>query len=340
MKRKAALSITCLAALLFGSACSSSEQLVFVNYGGESMTAAKQGWIEPFSKETGVKFATDSPSDPAKVKAMVEAGATTWDIVDLDVGTGAKGCGTLFEKRSSEIDMSAIDPKYVTDDCGVPVMVQSMALVYNPEKFGDDPPTKITDFLDTQKYPGKRITLNYPLQGLEGLLLADGVNPESLYPLDLDRAAAVVKRLGKNLSLLPTVAGQAEGLESGDYAMCWCMMGRAAISEERGAKLGIVWHHAFSGWDALYAVKGSKFPEAQQKFLNFVATPKAQSDFTEVIPFGPTTPASKPKLTGRRSNFLAQYNEQAIGTPALMDPKWWKENSDKAFAAWTAMTSG
>ncbi len=349
---RAVIATVCAALMAVTAACGSDgggrksddadlagQQLVFVNYGGESLNAAKAGWIDPFAKKTGVKFATDSPSAPAKVKAMVDAGNTTWDIIDLDVGSGALGCGTLYEKRSDAIDMSAIDPQYVTDDCGVPVMVQAMALVYNPEKFGDNPPTKITDFLDTAKYPGKRITLNYAFAGLEGMLLADGVEPKALYPLDLDRAATAVARLGSDLTLLPSSAAQGEALESGDFSMCWCMMGRAAISEERGARLGVVWDHAFAGWDALYAVKGSKYPAAQQAFLDFVATPEAQVGFAKVVPYGPTTPDADLDLQGNRGNFLAQNNMDAIGDLAVQDATWWKDNSDQAFAAWTAMTS-
>lgn len=353
MRRNAALAGVSSLALVLAAACGSGsgsdsggtdlsgQRMVFVNYGGESMDAAKAGWIEPFSKANDVEIATESPSEFAKIKAMVDAGNTTWDVVDIDVGSGALGCGTLFEKRSTDVDISEIDPKYITDDCGVPVMVQSMALVYNAERFGDDPPTKVTDFLDTRRFPGKRITLNYAFAGLEGMLLADGVESDALYPLDLPRAATVVKGLGKDLSLLGTTAGQAEALESGDFAMCWCMMSRAAISEERGAKVGIVWDHAFTGWDALYAVKGSKSPETQQALLNYVATPEAQSAFAEVAPYGPTTPASNPELPGNRSSFLSRDNQDEIGgTEAFQDAQWWKDNTDEAFAAWTEMTSG
>src|SRR5690606_23596139 len=96
------------------------KQVVFTNYGGATMDAAKKGWLDPFAEKTGLQIATDSPSDPAKVKAMVQSGKPTWNIVDLDTGTGAMYCGELFEKRG-DIDISGIDPKYVTDECGVPV---------------------------------------------------------------------------------------------------------------------------------------------------------------------------------------------------------------------------
>ncbi|WP_207008820.1 extracellular solute-binding protein [Nocardioides aromaticivorans] len=352
INRKSALAAVCATSLVALSACGSDgdtpgsgsglkgQQLVYVNFGGDSLTAAKTAWLDPFMKETGVSVATDSPSDPAKVKAMVAANNTTWDVIDLDAGSGAVGCGTLYEKRSAEVDTSHIDPRYMSDECGVPIMVQTLALVYNTEKFGDNPPTKITDFMDTARFPGKRITLNYAVGGLEGMLLADGVPGDQLFPLDLDRAKAAVQRLGDDLSLQSTLAQQGESLESGDFAMCFCYVGRAALNAQRGAKVDVVWDAAYSAWDALYAIKGSKSPEAQQALLNYIAQPDAQARFTEELPYGPTTPESKPDVAADLEAWLPQNNESKMGTPAFYDAEWWKANTDKAFAAWTEMTAG
>lgn len=323
-----------------GSGDLDDQQLVFVNFGSDSLDAAKKAWIEPFSDDTGVTFATDSPSDPAKVKAMVEAGNTTWDVIDLDTASGSQGCGTLYEKRSDAIDVSKIDPTFLSDDCGIPIMLQTMGLVYNTEAFGDDPPSSVTDFLDTDKYPGKRITFNYAVGGLEGMLITDGADPERLYPLDLDRAASVVKGLGSDLRLLPSLAAQSEAVESGDFAMCWCYLGRLANSAERGAPIEVVWENPWSGWDMLYAVKGSKSPEAQQEFLDYVATPEAQAAFSEQLPYGPTTPEADPQLPEERAKWLLKNNLDQAGMPSVLDVEWWNTNADKGFAAWTDMTVG
>ncbi|MFG2446645.1 extracellular solute-binding protein [Nocardia fluminea] len=348
-RKYALLAATTAATLALTTSCGSNNggsgslegrQLVFVNFGSDSLVAAKAAWLDPFSKDTGVRFATDSPSDPAKVKAMVEAGNTTWDIIDLDTASGSQGCGTLYEKRTAEIDISHIEPEYLSDECGVPIMLQTLALVYNADKFGDNPPTSITDFLNTAEYPGKRITFNYAVGGTEGLLLADGTDPDSLYPLHLDRAAKVVKALGRDLTLLPSLAAQSEAVESGDFAMCWCYLGRLANSADRGAELGVVWQNAWSAWDMLYAIKGSKSPETQTRFLNYVATPAAQMAFTEHLPYGPTTPGADPQLPEGLAKWLLQNNLARAGTPSIQDVSWWNQNADKGFAAWTEMTVG
>lgn len=104
LTRIAALVTTCSATLALATACGDDSaagdnlegsRLVYVTYGGDSITAASKAWLDPFAKANGVQITTDAPSDTAKVKAMVDAGNTTWDLIALDTGSGAVGCGTL-----------------------------------------------------------------------------------------------------------------------------------------------------------------------------------------------------------------------------------------------------
>lgn len=317
------------------------QNIVYTNFGGEVLVAAKQAWLNPFSEKTGLKIATDSPSDAAKVKAMVDAGRPTWSIIDTDTGTGAYYCGKLFVKRGPDIDISKIDKKFITDECGVPIMVQSIALIYNKKKYADNPPTKITDFMDTSRFPGKRSLFNYPVGGFEPLLAADGVAPDKIYPIDYARTASVFKRLGSNLVLQSTTAQQSQQLESGNFDMCLCYTARAAKAAEKGATdIGIVWNSATIGWDGLYMIKGAKYPEAQRALLNYIATPEAQAAFTEAFPYGPTTPSAKPNVPEAFKPFLPNLHESEIGAPVMMDGAWWAANIDAATAKWTAMTAG
>ena len=39
-----------------------------------------------------------------------------------------------------------------------------------------------------KKFPGRRALRNHPIATLEAALMADGVAPDKLYPLDVDRA--------------------------------------------------------------------------------------------------------------------------------------------------------
>lgn len=355
MKSKFGLRIVTVAtasSLLLTAACGSSsdggsqasgdlkgQKLVFVNYGGESIDAAKKGWLDPFSKETGVQFATDSPTDPAKIKAMVEGGKTSWDVVDIDIAVGQANCGTLFEKRSAEVDMSQIDPKYITDDCGVPIITQTVGLVYNKKLYGDNPPTSTEDFMDTKKFPGKRIFFNYPTGTVEPLLAADGASPDEIFPIDWTRVQSIFDKLGDDAVPLAQLAQVGQSLESGDFGMCMCYLGRVKSAVANGADVGIVWDKTYVAWDGLYAIKGSKSKDAQQAFLKYIATPEGQAGFSDYLPYGVTTTGDV-DVDDETKKYLPTFNEDKISETYTYDVDYWGPNIDKAYEKWSEITAG
>lgn len=319
------------------------QRLVFVNFGGQSLEAAKLGWLEPFSKETGVQVAQDSPTDSAKIKAMVESGKTTWDVVHNDIASGGSQCGTLYEKRPADFDMSEVMEEYVTDDCGVPITRQAVALLYNKEIFGDDPPTSTTDFMDTAKFPGKRLVFNYPVGSAEPLLMADGAAPDEIFPIDWDRVTGIFDRLGSDLEPKDSLAQMSETVESGDYAMCLCYVGRfASASDSAQEKIGLVWDKTYLAWDAAYAVKGSQAPEAQMEFLQFLATNDGQKGFSKYLAYSPTTTEGlkEDDVSELFRGYLPDFNEDKITDTYVLDPGYWTKNIDQAMEAWTEATAG
>jgi putative spermidine/putrescine transport system substrate-binding protein len=320
------------------------QKAVFVNYGGASLDTAKKAWLEPFSEETGAEMTGDSPSDFAKVKAMVQSGNVTWDLIDIDGGSGATGCGKEFATREElGVDVSQIDPKYLSDECGVPIIVTTTALLYNKEKYKDNPPTKITDFLDTENFPGRRATFNYAIYAWENLLLASGVAPDKLYPYDYERAEAAYEKIKDDLVLQDTLAQQAEQLASGNFDMCFCLTGRAAITPGVSSdKIGIVWQHAWVANDVLYAINGSKVPDLQAAFMNYVAQPEVQNAFTELQPYGPATSGPPPAVPEKFKYWMPEFNEDKTDGLSYIDYKYLSEPgvSDEANARWTSLTSG
>ena len=324
------------------SSASDAKQLVYVNYGGEAIKAAEEGWLKPFQEATGISSKVDAPFEVAKAKSMVQSGRTSWDIVTVDPATGAQNCGSLFEKRDPSIDMSQMDPRFTADECGVPVYPQTVALVYNKKKFtGADVPTSITDYMDTKRFPGKRIAFNN-VTTLPTLLLADGVAKDDLYPLDYDRAAGAIDELGNDFSLHADLAQEVERLATGDFAMCLCFTGRAEVAARTNPDLGIVWNGVWQTWTNLYAVKESKSPESQQKFLAWVADPAKQAPYYQYMAYPSAAKgADGSEVPDKFKPFVASANQDAIGdTAAFFDLDFMKDNQDEVVQRWTAMVAG
>ena len=74
-------------ALALASALTSAahaQDMVFTSWGGTTQDAQAAHWAAPFTEKGGPAVVQDGPTDYGKIKAMVEAGAVTWDVVDAE----------------------------------------------------------------------------------------------------------------------------------------------------------------------------------------------------------------------------------------------------------------
>lgn len=346
--RRRSCGIALMLALSLGAAACGGEgsgggdgktSLTFVNYGGDGMEAAKAGWLAPYTEKTGVTFTTDQPSDQAKIKAMVQSGRTTWDVVDIDTASAGDQCGKLYEKRPADFDTSELMTDEITDDCMIPIINQTIALVYNKKLYGDNPPTSITDFFN-QDFPGKRIAFNYWTGSAEALALAAGVPADDVYPIDWDKVTSAVGSLGSKMSFQATLDQQGQAQESGDFGMCLCYLGRSALSAEKGAELGVVWDKIWVGWDGMYVVKGSKHADAAWDFVQYIATTEGQRGYYERLPYSPTTTGEPPAVKPEFEPYMLTSNEDKVQETSYFDAKYWADQGAAAADEWVKLTSG
>ena len=183
---------TILAAVVIASlipCASSAKDLVFTGWGGTTQDVEMKEWSDKFAAKENVTILQDGPTDYGKLKAMIDAGAVTWDVVDVEADYGVQaGREGLLEKLDfGIIDKSRLDPRFVTD-YAVGGFYYSTLIGCNKGAVPACPKTW-AELFDTKKFPGKRAFYKWSTPGvLEAALLADGVAPDKLYPLDLDRA--------------------------------------------------------------------------------------------------------------------------------------------------------
>ena len=56
--------------------------LTFVSYGGIYQEGQTKAAVDPFATESGARILQDGPTDNAKIKAQVDSGNVTWDVID------------------------------------------------------------------------------------------------------------------------------------------------------------------------------------------------------------------------------------------------------------------
>ncbi|MFD1539794.1 ABC transporter substrate-binding protein [Nonomuraea guangzhouensis] len=336
---------TFLAAVVLLAGCgggtgpvATDRSVVFVGTGGAYQAAQREAFVKPFAASSGIKVVEDQPVTYAKLKTMVDSGRVTWDVVEADPFYAIANCGAYVEKIDlTVVDVSKIDKELVSD-CGVPDMKSAFLLVYNTEKFGQNPPASWRDFFDTKKFPGKRGMMNDAKEGgLEISLVADGVPTDKLYPIDYPRAFRKLDTIRNDLKFFTTGAEQQQAMETGQVDMVLAWPGRASQAVHNGAKIAPVWNQPMFFWDVLVVPKGTAQKAEAMKFIAHAITPAAQATLTEHIAYAPVHPDAKLPADEVTRQYLPLGQDK--GTGFLRDMSWWAQNLDTATQKWTAWIS-
>lgn len=306
----------------------------FVGAGGSYQEAQTIAFIEPFMAETGVTIHQHSPLSYSQLRAQVDAGNVTWDVMEAFPYFAHQYCGEYLEK----IDYDVVDVSRVEEglwsDCAVPNMKSAFILVYNTDTYGDNPPQSWVDFFDTENFPGTRAVQNDVNQAtLEVALLADGVAPEDLYPIDYDRAFAKLDTIRDDLVFMESGADQQEAMTNGSVDMVLAWPGRAYEAAANGAPIAPVWNQAIFYHDVFVVPKGTKNYDLVMEFLAYVVTAEAQETLTENIPYAPINVDAEPDVSELERAYLPLGQDE--GTGLWRDEEWWAGNLDEATERWT-----
>jgi putative spermidine/putrescine transport system substrate-binding protein len=310
--------------------------LTFVSFGGVYQEAQRKAWLEPYTELTGVQFTEDENSSNATIKAQVEAGQVTWDVVDVGNDFGLDVHKDLLEP----LDYSLIPKDELNADLGItdyriPDITYGVVLAYNTEVLGaGNVPAGWADYFDTAKFPGKRGAWDYSEGGMfEFALMADGVAPADLYPLDLPRATAKLNTIKDDIVFWASGAESQELIGSGEVAMTMIWNGRGWSAKNQDNKpVEMQWNQQIVTADYLVVPKGSPNKDAAMKFIAYTACAEVNAGPSEFIPYGPTN--TKSTANPAMVNDLSVSNADA--NSAYFDDAYLAENFDEIDAAWQA----
>ena len=85
-----------------------AQELTVVSWGGAFARALEEAIINPFEEETGIAVRLeDYNGGLAQIRSQVETGSVFWDVVDVELFDGVRGCDEgLFES----LDFSILAP--------------------------------------------------------------------------------------------------------------------------------------------------------------------------------------------------------------------------------------
>ena len=115
--KKQLLSVSLLAASAL-AAVSATADLTVVSWGGAYTNSQVEAYHKPFTAETGVAISSvDYNGGIDGIKAQVESGNVTWDIVDVELSDAIRACDEgLVEKIDASILPDGDDGSSAEDD--------------------------------------------------------------------------------------------------------------------------------------------------------------------------------------------------------------------------------
>ena len=309
--------------------------LTVASYGGAYQKAQRTGWFEPYAKLTGVTFVESEDSANATIKSQVESGQVTWDVVDVGNDFGLEGNKDLLEP----LDYSLIPQAEVLDGFSGPYRVADITygvvLAYRTDKVGSSIPQGWADFFDLTKFPGKRGIYDYSAGGVfEIALMADGVAPKDLYPLDIPRALKKLDTIKDSIVWWPGGAKSQELIGSGEVAMALMWNGRAWSAKNVDNKpVEIQWNQQLLTADYWVVPKGTPNKDAAMDFIAWTICKQNNAAPSNSIPYGPTNSLAKANPDKAAELAATNLND----TTAFFDDTWYGTNAkavDDSFNAW------
>jgi putative spermidine/putrescine transport system substrate-binding protein len=325
-----------LAVLPWGDqvAAAATDQLVVADYGGVTTEVSRKAFYAPFQAATKVTVQEATMTGFAQIKVMVLAGNVQWDVASTEeqnmyIG-GAEG---LLEPIDYSIVKKEVLLPGAAQKFGVIKSYYSGNLAYNTTKF-PTPPTGWADFWDVNRFPGARGMRNSPQENIEFALLADGVAPDKLYPLDLPRAFKKLSEIKPQVKVWWTSGAQSMQIIADNVVtMTPTWNGRVEGARRNGIPVELVWNQALLIGAPYIVPKGAPDKENAMKFIQFTLQPERMAQFATEFFSGPGVPAALDFVSPEVKKRLPTSPDN-LKQMAHFNGEWYAQNGDNLNKQW------
>ncbi|MEE9323999.1 MAG: extracellular solute-binding protein [Dehalococcoidia bacterium] len=319
------------------------ETLNFNSWGGAYQAAQRQAFLVPLEERFGIEIIEtfESGNGTALIRAQVEAGNVTWDVVDL---TPPQIVPLITGGFLEELDFSVVDTRdfmdvTVTPYTGGGAITWSIVMAYNTDFYSEEgrrPPESWADFWDVN-FDGRRGYGNFMPGHLEFAMLAAGFTADEVFPLTLEKEEILFQKLEDLAPILDKFwsAGSTppEDLISGELTITSAWNGRIFDAQLEGAPIAICWECGYTiATDDWLIPLGAPNKELAELVIAWASFPEIQVQVSKYITYGPVNLAAIPLLADVVSaEVLAELPSAPQNVPfaVLEDELWMGENWDR-----------
>jgi len=296
-----------LTTALSSFAFAANADITVMSWGGAYGEAQTEAFVKPFVAATGKPtIMVDSDNPAPALKAMVEAGNVTVDVASVEYADAIRLCDEgVLEPIAMESLPAGADGTPAADDflpgavteCGVSTDIWSNVFAYDTTKFPEGP-TKVADFFDLEKFPGKRGLKKGAKAVLELALMGDGVPASEVYtvlstPEGVDRAFAKLDTIKDSVVWWEAGSQAPQLLADGEVAMTTAYNGRIfAAAANEGKPFQIVWDGQIYENEMFVVPKGAPNMADAMEFVAFATSTEGLRASAQQISYGPARKSS------------------------------------------------
>jgi putative spermidine/putrescine transport system substrate-binding protein len=312
-------------------------QMVISTGGGALDDAYKVAYFEAWTAKTGIAITT-GPNTGAKLKAMVEQKAVEWDVSQQPAELAATMAkqGLLEPLDYSIIDKSKLIKGVAFDDF-VMCDIAAYHIAWNTKLV--KPGTEPKDWPGFWAFSGRRGLWKRPYQTMEVALMADGVDKDKLYPLDIDRALKSLSKIKDGVYWWERGAQVAQILIDGEVEVTAAWNGRVYDPKRSGAPVDYHLNQALLVADAWVVPKGAPNKRESMEFIALALSAERQAAFAQKLPYGPVN-GDALKLLSKETLAILPSAEENLKRSSFLDVRWWAENGERAEGAFNKWIIG
>lgn len=316
-----------------------SGQIRFYSTGGTYGEALQEAYFKPFEEMCGVTIIpVSSQRTFDQLTEMHAAGHYQYDMgsslgyeftLGIERGLYAKLPDGFWDDMRDQMVEAG------TSDYGAWNSTFSTVLAYStnalPPEFGQN---GWTDFWDIETYPGNRALHDDP-RSLVFALIADGVAPEDMYPIDYDRAFSKMDEIAPHILFWWRAGDQpVQGIVNGEIVASSAFNGRVSARTIAGDPIATVWKdHLFQvGWNVV--LEGAPNQRNAIALLRFMQNAEGQAVQARMTQYLGANMAAFDILPAEIADSLASNHLEDRYVP--YDDTWWSENIEEATERWNA----
>jgi putative spermidine/putrescine transport system substrate-binding protein len=278
-----------------------SKKLILANYGGTTQKAREVAFLDSFSLKTGVEVIS-ADANPALGYRMMQGQVNATydgfhDAADaLFAYLNAKKSGeakTILPKLPAGVRRNDLMDARVRDYAWHTFFV-GHAFGYIDGTFKNGGPKNWKDFFDTKKFPGKR---GWPGPGFvdatfEAALLADGVPPSKVYPMDLERGNAKMRTIKSDMLFYTEFPQLQQFLTSKSVAVGMGPSGILSALKRLGVPITIVMNQNIVSANCFDTPPGAPHADAAYALADWMTDARRQATFSTLTRYGPGNKAA------------------------------------------------